>query len=138
MQAPEEGGESSLVATFSMAKPDRKALAALCEKPDEAVAALNAAVEAGGKVDIPCGRETCAITVGQGAKQLEASDVKFKKVSLDARGGECQMRIVMQQGKTVEAVNFYARNLGADVDVSAVPQQASIDEEIDRKKKVAE
>ena len=131
--APEEGGVSMLTNSFSLNKPDRKAFAALCEKPDEALRALDATLDANGKAEIPCGKEVCALTVQMGSKAHEVTEAHFKKVVLDSRGGECQMRVVVQEPKTADAMLFYGRGLGCDLDLAAVPQQMTIDEAVEKK-----
>lgn len=135
MKSPEEGGVSTLTLALKFNKPDRKALSALCEKPEEALKALDAVLDANGKTEIPCGKEVCSMTAGSGTKTHEVTEASFKKVVLDARGGECQMGVILQEPKTVEGVNFYARMLGADLDFAAAPQQRTIEEEVERKEK---
>jgi hypothetical protein len=133
-RAPEEGGASTVAIALKFNKPDRKALSALCEKPEEALKALDAVLDANGKTEIPCGKEICSMTAGSGTKTHEVTEAGFKKVVLDARGGECQMGVILQEPKTVEGINFYARMLGADVDFAAAPQQKTIDDEVEEKK----
>lgn len=133
-KAPEEGGVSYFTNTLSMAEPNRKALAALCESPDKAEEALEAAVKTKGKLEVPCGKETCILSVSTKSKKHETKEVRFKRIVLDARGGECQMRITYQEPKTKAGGTFYLDNLGYDFKLAAAPVQATIDDEIDAKK----
>lgn len=135
VKAPEEGGVAYVTNVLSMSSPDRKALAALCEIPDDAQAALDAAGKAAAKIEIPCGQHVCSLTVTAGSKKHEPTGVCFKKVVLDSRGGECQMRIVYQEPKTNDGCGFYLRNLGVDLDIACTPTQATIDDEIAGKRK---
>jgi predicted xylose isomerase-like sugar epimerase len=133
-RAPEEGGTATLTLALKLNKPDRKAFAALCEKPEEALKALDTVLDANGKVEIPCGQEVCSMSVGTGGgKAYQVAGATFKKVVLDARGGECQMGVVFSEPKTAEGLSFYGRLLGAEVDLSATPQQKTIDDEAEEK-----
>jgi len=132
-KAAEEGDESAMMLNLSMGEPNLDALAALCAKPEEADKALAAVVNAGGKIEIPCGDEACALTIMNGQKKHEPSAVTFGRISLDSRAGECQMRISYSEKRTSEGGKFYLASVGQSLSFAVAPQQATIDEEIGRK-----
>jgi hypothetical protein len=131
----EEGGQATMRLSLSMAEVNRKALAALCKNPEDASAALDAAAKTEGKLEIPCGQEVCALTVTAGAKKHDSPGVHFRRILLDSRGGECQMRISCDEPKTAAGGSFYLANVGQQVEFAVTPQQGSIEEEIGRKGK---
>jgi len=133
LKAPEEGGASHITNTLSMAKLDHKALAALCDDPEQALTKLSA--EAPAKTEMPCGKQICVLSIQAGSKKHESPGVTFKKIVVDDRGGECQVRIVYQEPETINGCDFYIRNRGVDLEVACQPTQKTIDEEIAEKAK---
>jgi hypothetical protein len=134
-KAPEEGGVSYITNTLCLAGAEHKALAVLCEDPVKALDALDTVAATGGRAEIPAGKQICVLTVKVGDKKHEPQGVIIKKIKLDTRGGECQMHIVYQEPKTNDGCGFYLRNLGADLEVTCVPTEMTIQEEIDEKAK---
>jgi hypothetical protein len=132
----EEGGQATMTLTLSMAEANRKALAALCQDPEKAVGTLDqtATLPGGAKVEIPCGEEACSLAAQVESKVHECPAVHFTRISLDSRGGECQMRIGYEEAKTKDGGMFYLSNIGQSVRFQIAPQQATIDDEVDRKK----
>jgi len=132
----EEGGQACMTLTLSMAEANRRALAALCQDPEKAVSTLDqtATLPGGAKVEIPCGEEACSLTAQVDSKTHESPAVHFSRISLDSRGGECQMRIGYEEAKTAAGGQFYLSNIGQSVRFAVAPQQATIDDEVDRKK----
>lgn len=133
--APEEGGVGYINNALAVAGEDMEALAAVCEDPAKALAALKTAKAVGGKSEIPAGKNVCVLTIKVGSHKHEPQGVTFKKVVLDSRGGECQMRIVYQEPKTIDGCMFYVRNSGVDLEIACQPTQKTIQEEIDEKGK---
>lgn len=126
---PEEGGQATMAVTLTLAEPNRKALAALTKNADKALAALEQAGEAGGLIEIPCGDEACAFGMTVGNKRFEQLGTCFRRIKVDARGGELGMRIDVDIPKTADGWKAMGQVLGGEAEFDAVPQQATIGED---------
>lgn len=133
--APEDGNVGYITNSLALAGEELAALAAVCKEPEKTLAALKATKATGGKYEVLAGKNICVLTVKVGSKKHESQGVSFRKVMLDSRGGECQMRISYQEPKTNEGGSFYFGNLGAEMEVSSAPTQKTLQEEIDEKAK---
>jgi hypothetical protein len=133
LRAPEEGGSPEISIFVSLSEPNRRALAALCEKPDEALSVLESKVPR--KEEFPAGREVCMATIGDGSKVHKPDHVIFNRVLLDTRGGETQTRIDYSESKTAAGWAFYGSHIGQQLEFEVAPSQVTIDDEIEAKKK---
>ena len=118
-RAPEEGGRQSMSVTVCLPVDSRKVLASLTGSPEATAEAIEQAVKAKARVEMPCGSDSCTLTVTLEKKEKSFLGVTFGRAMVDNRGENLTVKLDMIVPKNVDTWALFGRLIGSGADFSA-------------------
>lgn len=105
-----------------------EALAQLCEFPEKAKEAMNAAVQASGKLELPCVAKTMQVDYYLGVRKrpsLQVDGATLRKIVLDARR-EPTAKLLYSEPYGTDVVSFQGDNLGMEMRLNLAKHQGEL------------